>query len=280
MLTFNQKKTCRNISRILLTVSLSIEATPLLAEFPDVGVFANAVELDDSELEQMRGKFVSTGQISYFGLEMQTQWQTGSGDVLSAGMKMDVNFPNAENSKPVVNLSPTVSIVTAPEKVDEPDFKIPVQPGLTPGPDLKVSSNGLNNVVGVVQSIQAGGDENQINNSIEMDVVIESTSSNNTTSAALSLTPFSAQETTDDGSLALAGVSENSIQVYTYVPNQGEIIQRISGANSAGGQIMQSSRVIGNEHRIVNTMTISANFSAASRSVNNDSMQLNYNNFF
>ncbi len=280
MLSFNQKKNCRNISRILLIISLSVEVTPLFAEYPDVGVFANAVELDDSELEQMRGKFVSTGQISYFGLEMQTQWQTGSGDVLSAGMKMDVSLPNAGNSKPVVNLSPTVSIVTASDKVDEPDFKIPVQPGLTPGSDLKISSNGLNNVVGVVQSIQAGGDENQINNSIEMDVVIESTSSNNTTSEALSLMPFFAQETTEDGSLALAGANENSIQVYTYVPNQGEIIQRISGANAAGGQIMQSARVIGNQHRIVNTMTITANFSAASRSVNNNSMLLNYNNFF
>ncbi|NOR69400.1 MAG: hypothetical protein GQ532_06850 [Methylomarinum sp.] len=280
MLSFNQKKNCRNISRILLTIMLSVEVTPLFAEYPDVGVFANAVELDDSELEQMRGKFVSTGQISYFGLEMQTQWQTGSGDVLAAGMKMDVSFPNVGNSKPVVNLSPTVSIVTAPDKVDEPDFKIPVHPGLTPGPDLKISSNGLNNVAGVVQSIQAGGDENQINNSIEMDIVIESTSSNNTTSEALNLMPFFAQETTEDGSLALAGANENSIQVYTYVPNQGEIIQRISGATSAGGQIMQSTRVIGNRHRIVNTMTISANFSAASRSVNNNSMLQNYNNFF
>lgn len=280
MLLFSQKKICRKISRILLTISLSVEITPLYAEFPDVGVFANAVELDDSELEKMRGKFVSSGQITYFGLEMQTQWQTGSGDVLSAGMKMDVNFPKKESSIPVVNISPTVSIVTASEKVNEPDFINPVQPDFTSDSDLKISSNGLGNVVGVVQSIQAGGDENQINNSIEMDVVIESVSSNNTPPATLSLPSFSVQEITDDGSLALASVSENSIQVYTYVPNQGEIIQRISGENSVGGQIMQSARVIGNQHRIVNTMVITANFSAASRAVNNTSMLLNYSNFF
>ncbi len=280
MFPCNLKKNCRNISRILLTISLCMPGAPAHAEFPDVGVFANAVEVDDSELEQMRGKFVSPGQITYFGVEMQTQWQTGSGEVLSAGMKMDMSFPDAADATPVVNLVPTVSIAAAPAKKDEIDFKTPVQPGLTPGPDTTISSSGLNNITGVVQSIQAGGDNNQITNTLEMNVIIQSSSENNTTTpVTLSLTPFSTQTITDNGSVALAGVSENSIQTYSYVPNQGEIIQRISGVNAGGGVIMQSVRVIGNQHKIVNTMTITASFRAVSSTFNNSTL-LSFANFF
>ena len=263
-----------------MAISLCTSGAPAYAEFPDVGVFANAVEVDDSELEQMRGKFVSPGQITYFGVEMQTQWQTGSGEVLSAGMKMDINFAGEGRATPVVNLVPTVSIAAAPAKKDKIDFKTPVQPGLTPGPDTTISSSGLSNITGVVQSIQAGGDNNQITNTLDMNITIKSSSENNTTTpVTLSLTPFSTQATTDNGSVALAGASENGIQVYTYVPNQGEVIQRINGANAGGGLIMQSVRVIGNQHKIVNTMTIKASFRASSSTFNNSTL-LSFANFF
>ncbi len=280
MFLCNLKKNCRNINQILLIISLCIPEAPAYAEFPDVGVFANAIEVDDSELEQMRGKFISPGQITYFGVEMQTQWQTGSGETLTAGMKMDMRFPETPDAAPVVNLMPTVSITPAPVKKTEIDFKIPIQPGLTPGPDTIISSTGLNNIVGVVQSIQTGGDNNQIINTLEMNVIIQSSSENiNATPVALSLTPFSTQATTEGGSVALAGANENSIQTYSYVPNQGEIIQRISGTNTGGGVIMQSVRVIGNQHKIVNTMTITAGFRAVSSTFNNSTL-LNFANFF
>ncbi len=280
MFLFKLRKNSRNISRILLTVSLWSSSTPVYAEFPDVGVFANAIEVDDSELEQMRGKFVSPGQITYFGVEMQTRWQTGSGEVLSAGMRMDMNFPDAVGATPVVNLVSTASITAAPVKKDETDFKTPVQPRLAAGPDTTISSSGLNNITGVVQSIQAGGDNNQITNTLEMNITIQSGSENHARPpVTLNLTPFSSQATTDSGFVALSEVSENGVQVYMHVPNQGEIVQRINSTQSDSGLIMQSTRVIGNQHSIVNTMTITANFRAIGGTFNNAAL-LDFANFF
>ena len=241
---------------------------PVHAEFPDVSVFADAVEVDDSELAEMRGKFVSPGQITYFGVEMVTQWQTGSGEVLSAGMKMDMNLPSEGNTSPTVNLIPAVAIEansTTSSKSSQTTLPTP-----TELPTATISSTGLNNISGVVQSIQVGGNESQVTNTIEMDVAISTGPVNeNTAPQALDINPFSVQKTTDGGSVALAGASQNGIQVYTYVPNQGEILQRISGSPDGGGHIMQSVRLIGNQHRVINTMTISASFNAISSSTIN-----------
>ncbi len=280
MFLFKLRKDSESISIILLAISLCGLSAPAYAEFPDVGVFSNAIEVDDSELEQMRGKFVSSGQISYFGVELQTQWQTGSGEVLSAGIKMEMNFPGGGDVTPVVNVVPSASIVSAPAKKDEIDFKTPVQPGLIPGPDTIISSSGLNNITGLAQSIQVGGDNNQVTNTLEMNITIQSNVKNNTTTPAeLNLTPFSTQAVTENGYIALAGASKKGVQVYMYIPDQGEVIQRINSISNGGGRIMQSVRVIGNQHKIVNTMTITAGFRAVSSTYNNSTL-LDFANFF
>lgn len=279
MAPFNHKKINGSIRRVLLLVGLGIPLVAVRAEFPDVSVFADAIEVDDSELAKMRGKFVSPGQITYFGVEMQTQWQTGS-EVLSAGMRMNMNLPQEGNTVPVVNLVPTVSIVeTAAPNVGDSDNFFPIQLG---PPNTTISSSGLNNVSGVVQSIQAGGNESQIDNTIAMDItIVSSPVIENTDSQTLDLAPFSVQQYSDRGSVALAGVSQNGgIQVYTYVPDRGEILQRISGSPAGGGHIMQSVRLIGDQHRVFNLMKISASFSAINASTVNNTIQFDLKNFY
>lgn len=258
-------------------MGLGVPLLHVRAEAPDESVFADAVEVDDGELAEMRGKFVSPGQITYFGVEMQTQWQTGSGEVLSAGMKMDMNFSPDGNAPPAVTLVPTVSIVT--NAGEEPDTIIP---GPSGPPDTVIASKGITNVSGVVQSAQAGGNENRINNSIAMDITISSGPvTENSAPQAIELASVSAQESTDSGSVALAGADQDGVQVYTYVPNQGEILQRI-GSNSAGdGNIVQSARLVGDQHRVINTMTISAGFNATNTNTTfNNSIQLDLRNFY
>lgn len=267
MATFNHKKTCNNIKQILLIMGLGMPLSPVRAELPDVSVFANAVEVQDSELAEMRGKFVSPDQITFFGVEMQTKWQTGSGEVLSAGMKMDMNFSKDGNTAPVVSLVPTVSIV------DNSVQSIPS--------DTTITSKGINNISGAVQSIQAAGNENRINNTFEMDVAITSSPVNeNAVSQPLAPNPFSVQKSTDNGSVALAGSSQKGIQVYTYVPNQGEILQRIGSSPAGDGQIMQSVRLVGDQHSVINTMSISAGFSAVDASTVQNTIQFGLGNFY
>ncbi len=266
MATFYRKKKCKHVSQVLLIVGLGVPLAHVHAEYPDESVFANAVEVDDSELAEMRGKFVSPGQITYFGVQMQTQWTTGSGEVLSAGMKMDMNFPKAGNKNPVVTLVPTVSIVRN-ANTNTPEANS-IQPGTS---NTTITSNGLTNVSGVVQSIQEGGNQNSVNNDIKMNVTITSGALNGKgASHAPALKPSSVEKSAVDGSVALAGASKNGIEVYTYVPNQGEILQRIGGGPAGAGNIIQSARLVGDEHKVINKMTISATFSpVGANTVNN-----------
>jgi hypothetical protein len=59
---------------------------------PDLSVLAGAERVDDVELAEMHGKFVTPESVSYFGITMLTSWQDASGITTLARLVFNVDF--------------------------------------------------------------------------------------------------------------------------------------------------------------------------------------------
>lgn len=66
---------------------------PATASLPDRHIFNDADEISDADLAGMRGRYVGTGEILYFGVAMYTQWQTQDGRTLNAGLSNPAGMP-------------------------------------------------------------------------------------------------------------------------------------------------------------------------------------------
>lgn len=67
---------------------------PLLTAFslPQSGIEGLGTKLDDTELSEMRGKFIRADSVSYFGLQLQSSWQGGDGVTTYATLLFKVDF--------------------------------------------------------------------------------------------------------------------------------------------------------------------------------------------
>jgi|GEM_PF-1605852 len=220
-----------------------------------------ALNVSDDELAEMRGRFVSAEGLAYFGIEMVTQWQTASGELLTAGLSLNANLspvlPNGAN----VQIRPTVSIVRT---ADQPRMSS----GGAKGGDTSsatVAGNGLGNAGGVVQGIQVAGDTNRIVNDVRMNISVRSGegSSGEGQNAGLGDALLNAAGTrtvsSASGAFASASVSGNSLDVAVGVPDQGEVLQRIRGGGAdRSGVVFQHARIFGDTNRIHNVINIDA----------------------
>ena len=132
------------------------------ATLPDISAFRNAVEISDLELGIQRGRYVGRGQIVYFGVEMNTEWRTASGESYRAGLNLSVDRHQGR-FRPVINIvhrtevgKPPVATVAASSPV------------AAPAPAAPITSGGLDTVKGVGQVVQVTGDTNSVRNNINL----------------------------------------------------------------------------------------------------------------
>lgn len=85
----------------LLLAGIAIPASAGPAGIP---ALANATRVEDADLAEMRGKFISPDSVSFFGITMVTSWQDQSGITTLARLVFNVDFLAGGNGQPVPQL--------------------------------------------------------------------------------------------------------------------------------------------------------------------------------
>src|SRR3982751_1463597 len=87
--------------KLLLGVAILFAAPlPALAAAPLSGVEQAGTKVDDSALGDMRGKFILPGNVSYFGIQMQSSWQRPDGVTTAATLLLNVDFSGGAAGPP------------------------------------------------------------------------------------------------------------------------------------------------------------------------------------
>lgn len=79
-------------------------AVPVQAALADMSALAGVQAVEDSDLGEMRGKFVRPEAVSFFGITMLTSWQDESGVTTLARLVFNVDFLSPQNGNPVPQL--------------------------------------------------------------------------------------------------------------------------------------------------------------------------------
>jgi len=170
-----------------------------------------------------------------------THWQASTGELVIATANLGVNFTDPE---PQIGFVPSITV----QQNDEA-----ASPASTQNTSVATGGAGLDNVTGVVQSIQVAGVSNGITNTIGL--TVESSSTPTTSNLPSISGSQSLSETTPNGTTASVGLSNNQMDVTVTVPDQGRAIQHIR-STTTGGQIQQSVQVGGNLNQIGNRINL------------------------
>ena len=130
-------------------------ASPALAMTTPGALPVSAIPVSDNTLSHIVGRGVIGGKIVYFGVEMQTNW-TSSSNQTPMSSTMNVALNSSGNL-----FTPTITYSTQGVP--------PAQQGVPA--NTSVSGCGLNNIQGVTQAIQIGGDANAVQNGMSLNVV-------------------------------------------------------------------------------------------------------------
>jgi len=210
-------------------------------DIPEMSVFANAYELPDSVLGETRGKFVSAGQIMNFGVQMVTEWITASGEVINATGNLAINM---SGGTPVASFQPVISV----HQVSPTGYT-----GSGTNNNIVSGGEGLNNVTGVVQSIQVAGNANGIGNGIGISVKRYNENTPNTVNDS---NVSQLDVITPGGNNANVSLVGNGISVAVGVANQGQAMQSIRSISQGSGQVLQSVRLGGDLNQIRNMINL------------------------
>lgn len=162
------------LRRLLLIVTLltwsAFGLMPVRAQAETAlsGLEGLAAIVDDSELADMRGKYVTPQGVSYFGLDIQSSWQTPDGITTSARMVFNVDFAAGRNAAPQIFVA---------WKRDEGDSAMDVAGSATGGQGTASAGSvsvpaggGLDTVHGAVQSQLISGADNTVINGLTISV--------------------------------------------------------------------------------------------------------------
>ncbi len=254
---------------LLLAVLLMLGPAASGSSYPDLSAFENAAVVPDSELAEMRGRFVEGGEVQHFGIQMFTAWQTGDGVVLTTGLEWSAD--TAGNAQ-----TPTISLLQSlpdgtivdpgagqgPISIDPLEGLGGVNPDIVEGPPpvpllLTANAGGLETASGVVQSVQAAGDANSIGNDMRFNVTEGQVAVSFAPPPTPLGQPLSLLETTtvefDDGTRATAFIEPNSIGYVVRIDDFGTVLQEVRGGV---GRVAQHANIRSDLNVIRNTVNI------------------------
>lgn len=255
----------------LLPLSLPALAQPGEAALPPAfAVFRNAHEVSDETLARMRGRFVGANGIAHFGVEMYTEWQTGDGELLAAGLQLAAHRPATLRGQGRARLRPTVTLFhRAPGEGALPQDSAGSQAATAS------ASGGLNGVSGVVQTIQVAGDTNLVNQDLQLSITTSDESSDYLPVAGGSTVPGVRMDSSgtatlvaDTQSVITATTRNNRLGIEIQVPGKGVVRQQLGGAglNSA----LQHVQLTSNLNRVRNVININAQLRPSKRALATD----------
>lgn len=211
------------------------------------------IELKDSEMADLRGRYVMPGRIISFGVVMSTSWTNASGANVTASASMQID-------------KSTVTPQFYVQITGNDGTGISKQPN---GTGTVVGGAGLGTGQGVTQSVRAAGDGNTANNAVDINVTKNGLAPANyvqsgqalvagqpiTGSTAAGQVTVSAK----NGGLQMALLANN---------NQGNVVQQIGAGNVLQGTVIQ-----GNSN-FINNMT-QLNVVMGNNGLNNITQSLN-----
>ena len=185
----------------------------------------------DPVLAKVVGKGVIGGKIVYFGVEMQTNWTSTVG---KTPMSMSSNLNVALNSNGTTFM-PTITYSTQG-----------TMPGQVANPASHVDGSGLQNIQGVTQAIQIGGNDNSVQNGMSLNVIKGAPSTNATPAGENVMSNYGTTQTGNVTMKVLPG------QLSMLVDNGANTIQQGIGSNG----IFQMAQVQSNLNAIQNSMKL------------------------
>ena len=260
----------------LTFLAASVLSLAHAASYPDLIGFEDASLVDDADLDQMFGRFVQGRNVTYFGIQMLTEWQTSDGVIMNAGVDWAVDLsgpvgsptasffhtspdstsPSIQNPDPGIDLGADHEIFAELGALDFLEFGQTLNGEPSPLP-ITAGAGGLEVARGAVQSIQAAGDGNRIGNELHL-VVSENRSQIffGTPNGALGV-PEALDKTKtvefETGAKATAFVEDNAIGLVVKIRDLGTVFQEIRGGI---GRAAQHVNVGGKLNFIRNTMNI------------------------
>jgi hypothetical protein len=210
----------------------------LAASLPTQAQTFKPIELKDSELATLRGRYVMPGRIISFGIVMSSTWQNASGEVIGATSSMHIQQST---------IQPQFYVTMINEKGN----------GSTPSPGTGTvtGGSGLNSTEGVTQVVRAAGDYNSAYNNVDLNVT--KASQDSATQQTQQQQPQGqalAAGSTLVGSNGAGSISVSSsgagVQLNIVANNnQGGTVQRL-----AQGGLMQNTTLLGSGN-LVNNLT-------------------------
>lgn len=207
------------------------------------GIDAFQVHLTDVQLNDLRGRFARGGEVVYFGVTMQTQWQLADGRSVNAGLDLTV----ANGDRPRV----TVAIDTSKG-----------HGAAVPSPDaVHIQADGLSNIQGVRQSIQVGGNGNHVTNDVNIDVAWKSDPPPVLPAPAKGAAevPTGVLVLAPNGTETQATAGPGGLSLDLKAPGQGEVLQQLKSGTGIAQSVMLSSDL----NQIHNIFNITAQFQPA-----------------
>ncbi|WDS36379.1 hypothetical protein [Pseudoxanthomonas sp.] len=187
-------------------------------------------EISDEELDGMRGRYtVDDGSVAWFGVTMNSSWQSDTGQVLQSALKIGMDFSDGKQ-RPVVTFEPVVSITAS----DAPTVLADTAPSVR----HVVNGAGLANANGMVQSVQVAGDDNSAANVTSLRVL--EGGSIPLVDAGAGVLGHGASATVAahrNGALAQAGIDGGAARVLLQIEGAGAVQQWVG--NGSMGQTIQ-----------------------------------------
>lgn len=211
----------------------------------DIGL-GSAARVTDARLSEMHGKFISADSISYFGITLQTLWQTSDGVITSARMALEVNFVGGDPMPRV-----TVGwIRDGDPSLDVQSFSANAAPNYI-AMGGGTGAQGLGSVNGAVQTNVIAGTDNRVGNAMSIAIV---PATNLLSTAAGDSITGSRTDTAPDGDKIQFVLSQGQFgMAITDAQGGGSVSQ---GVNQNPGQLAQSVLLAGTANVISNVMNV------------------------
>jgi hypothetical protein len=228
-----------------IALASAVDAAPA-----DLGLGASARLVSDDELGDMRGRYIEPEAVNFFGIELNSSWQTADGLVLTATLQFEANFNNGKAQPDPV--------ILASYRHDENGQ---IDQGLEiDGIVGEFQGQGLSTVDGAIQANQLAGDGNDVANLLRIrvgDFDAESSGFSNSGGTAITQTVTHGFE---DGSAIKFTVGANDIGVTLQGPtNQNQSPDNLVGQGvngSAASQIAQHVQLMGDANTVYNTLDV------------------------
>lgn len=211
------------------------------------------IELKDSEMAELRGRYVMPGRIISFGIVMSSTWTNAAGATVTGTANMQVNSSTVTPQFYVqITGNDGSGVIKQPE-----------------GTGTVVGGGGLGSGQGVVQSVRAAGDGNTATNGVDINVNKNGLAPANYVQSGQAL--MAGQPITGGTAAGQVTVSAKNggLQLALQANNnQGNVVQQIGAGNVLQGTIIQ-----GNSN-FVNNLT-QLNVVLGNNGLNNITQNLN-----